>query len=161
MNGPEIQKKAKEYALQLGIINFKASNGWLVGFKLRNNIDLKSVKRELRRNSGIVWTADIEDEKFDDGEECINPLECVDVQYDDVPVAVETADRATSDIERSCPDAKGQPAEDLEEEMAKTAKILGHIQSMRRFVASHPKFSHKTELLDKLAYSIVSTLKIN
>jgi len=46
LSGLLIRAKAEEFALKLGKINFKASNGWLDGFKERNEICFKTVSGE-------------------------------------------------------------------------------------------------------------------
>ena len=57
LNGPLIQAQAIKYATMLQCLDFKASNGWLDGFKKRHNISFKTVVGE----AGLVDTKVIED----------------------------------------------------------------------------------------------------
>lgn len=43
ISGPMIKEKAREFASKLSIDNFSASNGWLEGFKRRNDIVFKNI----------------------------------------------------------------------------------------------------------------------
>lgn len=47
VTGPMLQKQARQYATQLGVANFGASNGWLANFRRFYNI--VSVSRDLLR----------------------------------------------------------------------------------------------------------------
>ena len=57
LNGPLIQAQAIKYATMLQCLDFKASNGWLDGFKKIHNISFKTVVGE----AGLVDTKVIED----------------------------------------------------------------------------------------------------
>lgn len=46
MSGSIISAKARDFALQLGIENFSASDGWLSRFKARNGLTCKNICRE-------------------------------------------------------------------------------------------------------------------
>jgi hypothetical protein len=46
INGPILREKANEIALCLNIDNFKASNGWLLRFKLRHDVGYRVVSGE-------------------------------------------------------------------------------------------------------------------
>jgi hypothetical protein len=46
LSGPLIQGKAKEVARDMGIEDFKASNGWLEAFQKRHNVSLKAISGE-------------------------------------------------------------------------------------------------------------------
>ena len=62
LSGPLIRAKAEEFASSLGNVNFKASTGWLDGFKERNSISFKSVCRESGSVDGQaagVWKSEV------------------------------------------------------------------------------------------------------
>ena len=47
LSGAIIQEKASQYAKELSIENFKASDGWLCRWKERNNVTFKTISGEL------------------------------------------------------------------------------------------------------------------
>jgi transposase-like protein len=53
LSGPKIKEKAKEFAQQFGLLNFKGSDGWLEGFKKRNSSILRSVKNQTESESNV------------------------------------------------------------------------------------------------------------
>uniref|UniRef100_A0A1X7VK40 HTH CENPB-type domain-containing protein n=1 Tax=Amphimedon queenslandica TaxID=400682 RepID=A0A1X7VK40_AMPQE len=53
-SGPHLSEEAKEIAEQLGVCNFKASNGWLDKWKKRQNIRHMKISGELREVSGTT-----------------------------------------------------------------------------------------------------------
>ena len=48
VSGPLLQEKAREIAESLKVENFKALNGWLEKFKLRHNINFKTISGESK-----------------------------------------------------------------------------------------------------------------
>mgnify|MGYP001799722186 CR=1 FL=1 len=48
VNGPVLKEKAIKYAEELGIENFKASNGWFERWKSRHEISFKTVSGEAK-----------------------------------------------------------------------------------------------------------------
>ena len=62
LSGPLIRAKAEEFASSLGNVNFKASTGWLDGFKERNSISFKSVCGEsgsVDEQAAAVWKYEV------------------------------------------------------------------------------------------------------
>nr|CAD7593036.1 unnamed protein product [Timema genevievae] len=55
VNCPLLRAKAEHFASELGKTNFKASAGWLDGFKQRNRISFKAVCGETSRICKQVW----------------------------------------------------------------------------------------------------------
>lgn len=54
ISGPLLKEKADEIALRLGIVDFKASEGWLSRFKHRQYLSFKSVSGEAGTVAGTV-----------------------------------------------------------------------------------------------------------
>jgi hypothetical protein len=67
ISGPFIQTEALETAKKLGKHNFKASNGWLVSFKLRHNIVFNALCGECGEANDVdmqtvaEWKGKVED----------------------------------------------------------------------------------------------------
>lgn len=62
LSGPLVQAKAEEFSACLGKSDFKASNGWLQGFKERNGITFKSLCGEsgsVDQEAANVWKEDV------------------------------------------------------------------------------------------------------
>ncbi|XP_057336463.1 tigger transposable element-derived protein 4-like [Microplitis mediator] len=62
IDGPLLKQKSQDFALKLGVENFSASNGWLEGFKKRNDISFKKVAGESKSvDLGVCsqWTKDL------------------------------------------------------------------------------------------------------
>lgn len=64
VSGPIVRSKAEQFATELGKSNFKASTGWLDGFKERNKISFKSVCGEsgaVNQQEANQWKKDLEE----------------------------------------------------------------------------------------------------
>lgn len=64
LSGPLIRAKAEQFAKELGKENFKASTGWLDGFKDRNKITFKAVCGEsgaVNQQEANQWKQDLEE----------------------------------------------------------------------------------------------------
>uniref|UniRef100_A0A1B6KQS9 HTH CENPB-type domain-containing protein n=1 Tax=Graphocephala atropunctata TaxID=36148 RepID=A0A1B6KQS9_9HEMI len=64
LSGPLIRAKAEQFAKELGKKNFKASTGWLDGFKDRNKITFKAVCGEsgaVNQQEANQWKQDLEE----------------------------------------------------------------------------------------------------
>lgn len=64
LSGPLIRAKAEQFARELGQQNFKASTGWLDGFKERNKITFKAVCGEsgsVNQQEAGQWKRDLEE----------------------------------------------------------------------------------------------------
>lgn len=64
VSGPLLRSKAEQFATELGKSNFKASTGWLDGFKERNKISFKSVCGEsgaVNQQEANQWKKDLEE----------------------------------------------------------------------------------------------------
>ena len=48
ISGPILQEKASDYAKQINVSSFNASNGWLTRFKTREKIALKKLQDEKK-----------------------------------------------------------------------------------------------------------------
>lgn len=62
LSGTLVRTKAEEFAVGLGKSGFKASTGWLDGFKERNNFTFKSVCSEsasVNQEAANVWKDDV------------------------------------------------------------------------------------------------------
>lgn len=64
ISGPLLRSKAEQFAADLGKTNFKASTGWLDGFKQRNKISFKSICGEsgaVNQQQADQWKKDLEE----------------------------------------------------------------------------------------------------
>lgn len=64
VSGPLVRSKAEQFATELGKNDFKASTGWLDGFKERNKITFKSICGEsgaVNQQEANQWKKDLEE----------------------------------------------------------------------------------------------------
>ncbi|XP_046558768.1 uncharacterized protein LOC124267816 [Haliotis rubra] len=127
LSGPVVQEKAKEFALELGRTEFRASNGWLHSFCKRNNIGFNSKQgMYVKDTTGLTpWPSQVvsgnetwgEDGSFisgqgDDDDEAVQS----DASEDNSAKNVETPNESVSTVVSTPePNTPGEdPAKDLD-----------------------------------------------
>lgn len=64
LDGPMIRAKAEQFAVSLGVENFKASQGWFMKWKERNDVVFKNIHGEsgsVDMKSAATWMSSVED----------------------------------------------------------------------------------------------------
>ncbi|XP_046375101.2 uncharacterized protein LOC124148176 [Haliotis rufescens] len=153
LSGPVVQEKAKEFALELGRTEFRASNGWLHSFCKRNNIGFNSKQgMYVKDTTGLTpWPSQVvsgnegwgEDASFVSGQGDEEEAAQSDASEDNSAKNVETADESISTVV-STPEPN-TPGEDP----AKDRDSAAH--SKRPTPASGKKFKRcELNLLEKV-----------
>lgn len=109
ISGPMIKSKAKEFAQMMNHLDFKATDGYIRGFKRRNNVVFTNEKRKSKQQTEIEQWKDLREEN----EEIIMQVYNCEVQIDE--------------------ERRSHSNEDNEVAAPSSPQAFMHIQSLQRY----------------------------